>query len=116
MRHQRKGKILDRKTGPRRALLRGLATNLILYEKIQTTRAKAKAVRPQAERLVTLAKEPTLAHRRLLLSRVYTEGAVKKLLEVLGPRYKERKGGYTRIINLKQRQGDGAPIVQIEFV
>lgn len=116
MRHLKKGKTLDRKRGPRRALLRGLASNLVLYEKIKTTQARAKTLRPLVERLVTLSKNPSLAHRRLLLKTLYTEGAVKKCLEVLGPRYKERAGGYTRIIKLKQRQGDGAPIVLIEFV
>lgn len=116
MRHRKKGKILDRKVGPRQLLLRNLATSLVLYEKIKTTKAKAQAVRPLVERLVTLGKINTLYHRRLLQKQLLTENAAKKVLEVLGPRYKERQGGYTRMINLKQRQGDGAPVVQIEFV
>lgn len=116
MRHQKKGKTLDRKIGPRQLLLRNLATSFVLYEKIKTTKAKAQAVRPLVERLVTLGKANTLHHRRLLQEELLTENAVKKILEVLGPRYKERRGGYTRMINLKQRQGDGAPVVQIEFV
>lgn len=116
MRHRKTGKILGRKVGPRRALIKGLAQSLVLYEKIRTTRAKAQAVRPYAERLVTLAKQPTLAHRRQLMTKLPTEGAVKKLLEVLGPRYKDRRGGYTRATKLGRRQGDQAEIVVVEFV
>lgn len=116
MRHRKKGKILGRKIGPRRALVKGLAQSLILYEKIRTTLAKAQTVRPYVERLVTTAKNPTLANRRQLLAKLSTEGAVRKLIEVLGPRYKERKGGYTRITKLGRRQGDQAEVVQIEFV
>lgn len=116
MRHRKKGKILGRTKGRREALLRGLVTNLILYEKINTTKAKAKVLRPQAERLVTRAKVDSIAARRYVAAQVYTSGAYRKLFEVLGPRYKERKGGYTRIIPLKRRAGDGAEIVRIEFV
>lgn len=116
MRHRKKGKVLDRKVGPRTALLRGLAVSLILYEKMQTTKAKAKAVKPIVERLITRGKENTLAARRYLLKYLYKEAAVKKVLEELGPRYKDRKGGYTRIINVGRRQGDGAEVVQIELV
>lgn len=116
MRHHKKGKILDRKYQPRKALLRGLATNLIIYEKIKTTKAKAKAVKPIVEKLITTSKTNTLASRRKLLAVLYHKKAIAKALEVLGPRYLERKGGYTRIINLGRRQGDGAEIVQIEFV
>ncbi|MBU1145963.1 50S ribosomal protein L17 [Patescibacteria group bacterium] len=116
MRHRKKGKVLDRKVGPRTALLRGLAVSLILYEKMQTTKAKAKTVKPIVERLITRGKTNTLAARRYLLKYLYKEAAVKKVLEELSPRYKERKGGYTRIINIGRRQGDGAEIVQIELV
>lgn len=116
MRHRKKGKILDRKVGPRTALLRGLAVSLILYEKMQTTKAKAKTVKPIVERLITRGKENTLTARRHLLKYLYKEAAVKKVLEVISPRYKDRKGGYTRIINVGRRQGDGAEIVQIELV
>ena len=116
MRHRNKGKLFGRKIGPRRALVKGLAQNLILYEKIRTTHAKAKTVRPYAEKLVTLAKRPTLANRRQLLKRLPTEGAVRKLIEVLGPRYAERRGGYTRITKLGRRAGDQAEMAQIEFV
>jgi len=116
MRHRKKGKILDRKAGPRKALLRGLAVSLILYEKMQTTKAKAKTVKPIVEKLITHGKENTLAARRYLLKYLYKEAAVKKVLEVISPRYKDRKGGYTRIINVGRRQGDAAEIVQIELV
>jgi large subunit ribosomal protein L17 len=116
MRHRKKGKILDRKIGPRKALLRNLAVSLVLYEKIKTTKAKAKAIKPIVERLITKGKENSLASRRSLLKYLYKENAVKKILEDLGPRYKERKGGYTRILNLKQRQGDGAEVVRLELV
>ncbi|MEK7607234.1 MAG: 50S ribosomal protein L17 [Patescibacteria group bacterium] len=116
MRHRKTGKILDRKQGPRKALLRGLVNSLVLYEKIKTTKAKAKAIKPIVEKYVTIGKTPSLHHKRLLKSELYTEGAIRKVFEVLGPRFKDRKGGYTRIINLGPRQGDGAEIVQIEFV
>lgn len=116
MRHRKKGKILDRRKGKRSALLRGLATNLILYEKINTTKAKAKATQPIVERLITRGKKSDLASKRYVSARLYTAGASKKVFEVLGKRYKERAGGYTRIIKIKQRAGDGAEIVRIEFV
>ncbi len=116
MRHRKKGSILSRKIGPRRALIKGLAANLVLYEKIKTTEAKAKTVRSYVERLVTVAKEPTLSNRRILISRLPTEGPAKKLIEVLGPRYKDRRGGYLRITKLGQRKGDKAKIAIIEFV
>ncbi len=116
MRHRKKGKILDRKTGPRKALLRNLAQSLIIFEKIETTEAKAKALRPLVEKLITIGKENNLTNRRRLLSYLYNKNAVNKVLEVLGPRYKERKGGYLRIIRVKNRKGDAAKIVQISFV
>lgn len=116
MRHRNKGKILDRKIAPRQALLRNLATSIIIYEKVKTTKAKAKVVKPMVEKLITIAKINNLTTRRKLLETLYHKKAVNKALEVLGPRYKERKGGYTRIINIGPRKGDGAEIVQIEFV
>lgn len=116
MRHRKKGVILGRKVGARRALIKNLASSLILYERIRTTEAKAKAVKSYVERLVTLAKNPSLANRRLLLRRLPTEGPVKKLLEVLGPRYRERRGGYVRIMRLGLRVGDRAREAIIEFV
>jgi len=116
MRHRKKKTTLDRKKAPREALLRNLAGSLIIYEKIQTSDAKARAVRPIVEKLITTSKVNNLTNRRKLLSYLYTENAVKKLLEVLGPKYKERKGGYTRTFKIGPRQGDGANVVQIELV
>jgi large subunit ribosomal protein L17 len=116
MKHRRKQVTLDRKNGPRRALLRGLATSVILYENVNTTLAKAKAVKPIVEKLITTGRAKTLAARRELMKFILVESAVNKVLEELGPRYAERKGGYTRIIKLGQRQGDGAEIAQIQLV
>lgn len=117
MRHRNAGTVLDRKAAPRQALLRGLAQSIVLYEKIQTTQAKAKAVKPIVERLITKGKSDTLAARRNLLSFFgQRELPVKKILEVLSPRYKTRAGGYTRISKIGTRKGDGAETVQIEFV
>lgn len=116
MRHRNKVKTLDRKKAPREALLRHLATSVILYEKIETTAAKAKVIRPVVEKAITSGKQPTLAHRRELMKLFYTDHPVKKILEVLGPRYMTRPGGYTRITKLGARQGDGAEMVQIELV
>jgi large subunit ribosomal protein L17 len=116
MRHRKDGKTLDRKKGPRQALLRSLATSVILYEKVKTTKAKAKAVRPTVERLITVAKAGDVNARRKANQVVYGDNAVKKLVEELGPRYKDRQGGYTRITGIGFRQGDGAEMVQIELV
>ena len=116
MRHRKKGKILGRTAAPRKALLRNLATSVILYEKVQTTEAKAKAVRPLVERAITAGKTPSLATRRNLMRVFYTEHPIKKLFEVLGPRYATRPGGYTRIIKLGSRKNDSASMVQIELV
>lgn len=116
MRHRKKGVILSRKIGPRRSLMKNLAVSLVLYEKIKTTEAKAKAIRSYVERLVTIAKTSSLANRRLLMKRLTTQGSVNKLLEVLGPRYKDRQGGYLRIVKLGRRKGDNGQSVIIEFV
>jgi large subunit ribosomal protein L17 len=116
MRHNRKGKSLGRTKDPRKALMRSLATSFVVYEKIKTTQAKAKALRPVVEKLITLGKNDTLHNRRLALKFLYTDGAVKKLFEVVGPKYKERKGGYTRIIKIAPRVNDGAEMAIIELV
>jgi large subunit ribosomal protein L17 len=116
MRHRSKKVTLDRKSGPRKALLSGLVCQVILYEKIKTTEAKAKAVKPMVERVITRGKTDTLANRRILLARLPIKKAVKKVFEVLGPKYKERAGGYLRLIKVGPRKGDGANIVQIELV
>jgi large subunit ribosomal protein L17 len=97
-------------------MLRNLAASILLHEKVKTTEAKAKTVRPLVERAITTGKKPTLASRRKLLSLFYTEHPVNKIFDVLGPRYADRKGGYTRIVKLGSRKNDGAEMVRIELV
>lgn len=116
MRHRRTGKTLDRKAGPRRALLRNLATSVLIYEHVNTTLAKAKAVRPMVEKIITRGRVKSLTNRRELMKVLMTESAVDKVLEELGPRYATRPGGYTRIIKLGTRKGDGAEMAQIQLV
>lgn len=116
MRHRNKGKKFGREKMPREALIRNLATSVILYDKVKTTLPKAKAIRPVVEKMITIGKNPTLANRRKLLSFFYTEEPVKKILDVLSPKFKGRAGGYTRIVKLGKRQGDSAERAQIEFV
>lgn len=116
MRHRNKNKILDRKKGPRELMLRNLASSIILYEKVKTTRAKAAAVRPLVEKMITTAKVGDLNARRGLIKVLLQKNAVRKALEVLGARYQKRAGGYTRTIKLGPRRGDGAQLVQIELV
>lgn len=116
MRHRKKTKVLDRKKAPRKAMLENLAVSIILYEKVKTTEAKAKAVKPLVERLITKGKVKSV-HSKQQLTRVLPDKkAVQKVLDVIGPKYKERKGGYTRIIKMGPRKGDGAQVVQIELV
>lgn len=116
MRHRNTTKTLGRKPTARKAVIRDLATSIVVYEKIKTTQVKGKQAQRAVERLITKAKKGDLATRRALLSYFSTEQPVNKLLEVLGPRYKDRNGGYTRITKLGSRQGDAAPMVQIELV
>lgn len=116
MRHRKTVKTLDRGAAARKALLRNLATSLVLYEKIKTTRAKAKAVQPMVERVITKGRANSLHARRELLKVLTIESAVQKVLEDLSPRYKSRNGGYTRISRIGRRAGDNAEMVQIEFV
>ena len=116
MRHQKKGKTLSRTSKKRSMMLRNLASNIVIYEKVRTTEAKAKAVKPMVERAITVSKRGDLHARRRLLSLLPQENAAKKLMDVLGERYKDRPGGYTRIVKLGHRQGDGAQMVQIELV
>jgi len=115
MKKGRQGRKLSRKTDQRKALLRGLANSLFLKEKIKTTEAKAKFMAPFAEKQITLAKSGILASRRLLAKKFSIE-IIKKLFNEIAPRYKERKGGYTRIIKLGPRKSDGAKMVIIELV
>jgi len=119
MRHRRRGKHLGRTPAHRRALRRNLASSLILHERIRTTLAKAKEVRPFIERLVTLARKGTLAHFRRALALLNDKRMVQKLFREIGPRYKDRPGGYVRILRLadeERRLGDNAPQAIIEFV
>ena len=117
MRHHNNVRKLGRESGPRRALLRSLAVGLIEHGKITTTEARAKELRPFVEKLVTVAKKSTLAGRRLLGSRLGGQDeAVKTLMDNLGPRYKERAGGYTRIIKLPPNPGSSRTESIIEFV
>lgn len=116
MRHRVAGRKLSRSTGHRRALYRNLVTDLLRYEKIVTTEAKAKEVGPLTEKMITLGKRGTLHARRQALSFVFDKDVVDKVFATVGPRYAERPGGYTRIVKLGPRLGDGAPMAQIELV
>ena len=116
MRHRKKKTMLNKKTAARRSLLANLAESLILYEKITTTKAKAKALRSLVENLINKAKEQTLAGRREITRILYTKNAVDKLMDKLGPRYKDRRGGCSRIILLSSRKGDGSERAIIELI
>ena len=116
MRHKIAGRKLQRKSGHRAALLRNLAASLIKHEQILTTTPKAKELRPYVEKLITLAKHGGLSNRRLAHSRLMDETQEKKLFEVLAERYKDREGGYTRVIKAGIRASDAAPIAIIELV
>lgn len=93
-----------------------MATSLIIHEKIETTTGKAAAIRPYVEKLITKGKVNTLTSERYLAKHLYTKKAIKKMLEVIGPRYLKRAGGYTRTVKLGFRRGDGAEVVSIELV
>lgn len=116
MRHSSAKRKFGRKSDNRRALLRSLANNLIGRNRITTSLAKAKEVRPFIEKLVTLGRKNTLASRRLLISRLGNDKTAKVLAEKISPRYKERQGGYVRIIKLPPRETDGSGRAIIEFV
>lgn len=116
MRHRVKGRKLGRTTAHRMALLRNLVTSFLEKERVRTTLAKAKEARPLAEKMITLAKSGTLHSRRLALRFVRKESAVKKLFDDLGPRFSERPGGYSRIVRLGPRSGDGADMAMLELV
>ncbi len=114
--HRVAGRKLSRYKDQRKALLRGLTSDLIQHERITTTLAKAKETRVMAEKLITHGKKGSLHNRRVALSQVPNKKAVAKVFDELGPRYAERPGGYTRIIKLGPRQGDGASMAVIELV
>ena len=116
MRHRVGGRKLQRTSSHRAALFRNMAAALIKHEQITTTTAKAKELRPYVEKLVTLAKKGGLSNRRIAHSRIMDEAQERKLFEVIGPRYADRNGGYTRVIKAGNRASDAAPIAVIEFV
>lgn len=115
MRKRKKGKKLSRKTGQRKALLKTLASSLLLKEKITTTQTKAKELSSFVEKQITKAKSGDPASKRLL-AKVFNQKILNKLIKDIAPRYKERRGGYTRIIKLGPRRTDGAKMVIIELV
>lgn len=115
MRKLKKGRKLSRKRDQRRALLKILATNLILKEKIKTTRAKAKETAPFVEKAITLAKKQNLNSRRTL-ARLFSDRVVRKLVKELGPRYQQRSGGYLRVLKLGPRISDAAEMAIIELI
>src|SRR5581483_7554573 len=116
MRHRKAGVKLKRDVSARRALLRGLVTNVIQEERITTTVPKAKAAKPLVEKMITLAKKDNLQTRRQAAAFLLEPDAVKKLFDKLGPRFNQREGGYTRIIKLGWRKGDGAETAKLELV
>lgn len=116
MRHRVKGKKLRRDTAHRRALLRNLVTSFLEKERIRTSLAKAKAARPLAEKMITLAKRNTLHARRQAARFIFGKVVVKKLFSELGPRFSERPGGYTRIVKIGPRRGDGADMALLELI
>jgi large subunit ribosomal protein L17 len=116
MRHQVKKGMLGRNTAHRRALMRNMVTSFLERERVRTTIAKARSLRPIAEKMITLGKRGTLHARRQALAYMTKEEAVKKLFDDIGPRFKERPGGYTRIVKLDRRAGDGAEMAMIELV
>jgi len=116
MRHLRKRKKLGRDTAHRRALLRNLVTSFLEKERVRTTLVKAKATKPLAEKMITLARKDTLHAKRQALSFIYKKSVVKKLFEELGPRFSERPGGYTRIVKIGPRAGDGAEMAILELI
>jgi large subunit ribosomal protein L17 len=116
MRHRKAGRKFNRNSPQRKALKKGLAISIIEHESIKTTLAKAKEIRGFLEPLVTLAKENTVANQRLAYARLQSKEAVAKLFDELGPRFKDRPGGYLRVVKRGLRPGDKSPAAQIEFV
>ena len=116
MRHRKRGRHLNRTSTHRKAMFANMAASLIEHEVVKTTVPKAKELRRVAEPLITLAKNDTVANRRLAFARLRSKAAVGKLFTDLGPRYEERPGGYTRILKAGHRAGDAAPVAFIELV
>lgn len=116
MRHRKSGRHLNRTSSHRQAMFRNMAVSLMEHEVIKTTVPKAKELRRVVEPLITLAKEDSVANRRLAFSRTRSKAIVGKLFTELGPRYEERPGGYTRILKCGFRAGDSAPMAYVELV
>ncbi len=116
MRHRNIGRQLSRNSSHRKAMLRNMSVSLLDHELIRTTVPKAKELRRVVEPLITLAKNDSVAKRRLVFARTRDNAVVAKLFNELGPRYKERPGGYTRILKCGNRPGDNAPMAIIELV
>ena len=116
MRHRKKGRALSRTASHKKATMRNMATSLFLHERIETTTAKAKELRPFAERLITLGKRGDLHARRLARRLIADRQVLGKLFDDIGPRFTERPGGYTRILKLGNRRGDAAEMALIELV
>lgn len=116
MRHRKKGFLLGREKEQREALIRGLMIALIEHRRITTTLAKAKAVQPEMEKLIALARQDTPHNRRMALSRLASKPAMRQLFKFAPTEYADRTSGFTRITKLGQRQGDGATMVQIELL
>lgn len=116
MRHLKKGRSLHRDSSHRKALLCNLAVSVLTHERVQTTEAKAKEVRGLVERIITWGKRGDLHARRLAVKKVRSRTVVKKVFDELAPRYRERPGGYTRLMKVGQRYGDNAPMVILELV
>ena len=116
MRHQKSGRKLGRTSSHRQAMFRNMAVSLFRHEQIRTTLPKAKELRRVAEPLITMAKNPTMARRRLAFARLRDKDIVGKLFDELAPRYKTRPGGYTRILKCGFRRGDHAPMAYVQLV
>jgi large subunit ribosomal protein L17 len=116
VRHRKAGRKFGRNPAQRQALLRQLAISMILHERLTTTEAKAKTLRPLVEKLVTIARDDSRHHRNVIMSKIDNAEATTKLFEVIAPRYEAVPGGYTRISKLGQRHGDAAPLALIEFI
>jgi large subunit ribosomal protein L17 len=116
VRHQKAGRKFGRNPAQRKALIRQQAVSMILHERITTTEAKAKTLRPVVEKLITIARDDTPHHRRLVMSKIDHDLATAKLFDVIAPRFETAPGGYTRISKLGPRRGDAAPLALIELV
>lgn len=116
MRHRRKKKILGRGKSHRKMLIKNLLKSFFIHEKIETTETKAKLIKPLVEKVITIGKKDNLQSRRKIIQKIGNNYIANKILKEISPRYKERSGGYTRIIKLGKRQGDNANVVQLTLV